>query len=191
MISKHNFYKVQTPKGWRIYYIKTFLEQNKIPKEYEIVQTELFRHFRDGLILFFNRQINRYLLYRRYKSVFVHIYTYANENLGYREPGEWLYWQLRKADILVGGSIAKAKALQDYDKYLEAPNPVDLENKKKAQELQDEIYKDYYRMLSGKIGVILGLAQNKLHRKTKKNPVIFALRQSNGKLYRRVKKHAK
>ena len=185
---KHKFYKIQSPKGWRIYYIKTFLNSQNIPREYELVKTDLFRHFRDGLTLFLNRQINRYLLYRLYKNVYVHVYTYNTKDLGYIEPGEWLYWQLRKADILQGGSVDKNKALKEYEHYLEEPNQIDIDTKKKAQDLQEEIMKDYYMMLRGRTSAIFGLIDNKLHRKMRKQKVVMAVRQKDGKLYKLVKR---
>ena len=185
------FYRVQTPRGFRIYRTRTFIPRFQIPKDLKFIQ-ELFPHFRSGLKLFFNSSIQRYVVYREWKGYLVLISVLDGPGLKFRRPGEWVLREMRKGDILKGGSIHPRKAIQKFDEELEKPSEVEKKRNRDLKDIQEEMQKDWERYLCGRIGILNpGLSKIITQIPKKFDPSkVIGIDPKSGKRYRlRKKKH--
>ncbi len=157
------------------------------PKDLELIETEYFDGFREGLYLFYNWAIRRYIVYKQYLSQLVKLCVVDGPNKEFREPGEWLFWTFRRADIFKAGSLDPERAINDYVEDLMFKDKATLSWEKKARELSEEANDAFKWLFTGRTSC---LTTNRRHRRLNPKKIygydprtdkMYKLRRKNGR----------
>ena len=155
MKTKPDFY--MRPNG-RYYYIHTFLYKNYKRDEWEERDCPVdLSPIRNDFQLFWNKVINRYVLFRFSQLVqaWVKILVIEGPNKTYREPGEWIYWHLRKTDFMRFGSLREGQKVAEREVW--ALSPIEQKQTKDYLEMLYNLNKEYDTyMVAGRTSAMIG-----------------------------------